>query len=34
MMGDSVTESLILDLLEWLEKGERGYEEVMEPAAV
>jgi hypothetical protein len=29
-MGDSVTESLILDLLEWLEKRERSYEEVMD----
>ena len=29
-MSDSVTESLILDLLEWLAKGDRSYEEVME----
>ena len=29
-MGDSVTESLILDLLEWLAKRDRSYEEVME----
>ncbi len=29
-MGDSVTESLILDLLEWLAKSERSYEEVMD----
>jgi hypothetical protein len=29
-MGDSVTESLILDLLEWLVKRDRSYEEVME----
>jgi hypothetical protein len=27
---DSVTESLILDLLEWLEERERSYEEVMD----
>lgn len=30
MMGDSVTESLILDLLEWLVKRDRSYEEVMD----
>jgi hypothetical protein len=29
-MGDSVTESLILDLLEWLVKRDRSYEEVMD----
>lgn len=29
-MSDSVTESLILDLLEWLAKGDRSYEEVMD----
>jgi hypothetical protein len=29
-MGDSLTESLILDLLEWLAKSERSYEEVMD----
>ncbi|HKN60608.1 MAG TPA: hypothetical protein VJW93_05505 [Candidatus Acidoferrales bacterium] len=29
-MGDSVTESLILDLLEWLAKSDRSYEEVMD----
>lgn len=29
-MGDSVTESLILDLLEWLTKRDRSYEEVMD----
>ncbi|PYX56201.1 MAG: hypothetical protein DMG76_15530 [Acidobacteria bacterium] len=29
-MGDSVTESLILDLLEWLIKRDRSYEEVMD----
>jgi hypothetical protein len=29
-MGDSVTESLILDLLEWLARGDRSYEEVMD----
>ncbi len=29
-MGDPVTESLILDLLEWLEKHDRSYEEVMD----
>ena len=29
-MGDSVMESLILDLLEWLVKRERSYEEVMD----
>jgi hypothetical protein len=29
-MGDSVVESLILDLLEWLAKQDRSYEEVME----
>jgi hypothetical protein len=27
---DPVIEALILDLLEWLAKGERSYEEVME----
>jgi len=29
-MADSVVESLILDLLEWLVKPDRSYEEVME----
>jgi hypothetical protein len=29
-MGDSVTESLILDLLEWLAERDRSYEEVMD----
>ncbi len=29
-MGDAVVESLILDLLEWLAKRDRGYDEVME----
>jgi D-3-phosphoglycerate dehydrogenase len=29
-MVDTVVEALILDLLEWLAKGERSYEEVME----
>jgi D-3-phosphoglycerate dehydrogenase len=29
-MVDSVVESLILDLLEWLDKGQRSYEEVMD----
>jgi len=29
-MTDTVVESLILDLLEWLAKGDRSYEEVME----
>lgn len=29
-MADAVVEALILDLLEWLAKGERSYEEVME----
>jgi predicted transcriptional regulator len=29
-MADAVVESLILDLLEWLAKGERSYEEVMD----
>lgn len=29
-MLDSATESLILDLLEWLSKRERTYEEVMD----
>ena len=29
-MGDAVVEALILDLLEWLSKSERGYEEVMD----
>ncbi|MGA2591494.1 MAG: hypothetical protein ABSH32_16355 [Bryobacteraceae bacterium] len=28
-MADAVVEALILDLLEWLAKGERSYEEVM-----
>ncbi len=28
-MTDPVVESLILELLEWLSKGERSYEEVM-----
>jgi len=28
--GNSVTESLILDLLEWLVKRDRSYEEVMD----
>lgn len=28
-MADTVVESLILDLLEWLAKSERSYEEVM-----
>ncbi len=28
-MADPVVEALILDLLAWLEKGERSYEEVM-----
>ncbi|MGC9946494.1 MAG: hypothetical protein ABSF64_09025 [Bryobacteraceae bacterium] len=28
-MADPVVEALILDLLEWLAKGERSYEEVM-----
>jgi len=28
--GDSVVENLILDLLEWLAKRERSYEEVMD----
>jgi hypothetical protein len=28
--GDSVVESLILDLLEWLAKRERTYEEAMD----
>lgn len=28
-MSDQVVEALILDLLEWLEGGERTYEEVM-----
>jgi hypothetical protein len=30
IMGDSVVESLILDLLEWLVKRDRSYEEVMD----
>jgi hypothetical protein len=30
IMGDSITESLILDLLEWLAKSDRTYEEVMD----
>ena len=29
-MSEPVTESLILDLLEWLEKNDRSYEEVMD----
>lgn len=29
-MGDSAPESLILDLLEWLAKCDRSYEEVMD----
>jgi D-3-phosphoglycerate dehydrogenase len=29
-MGDSVTKSLILDLLEWLVRRDRSYEEVMD----
>jgi len=29
-MNDFVTETLILDLLEWLAKGDRSYEEVMD----
>jgi hypothetical protein len=29
-MGDSVVENLILDLLGWLARRDRGYEEVME----
>ena len=29
-MTDTVMEALILDLLEWLASGERGYEEVMD----
>jgi hypothetical protein len=29
-MNDSAPESLILDLLEWLEKRDRTYEEVMD----
>jgi hypothetical protein len=29
-MGDTVVEGLIIDLLLWLEKGERTYEEVMD----
>jgi len=29
-LGDSVTEDLILDLLEWLTKRDRSYEEVMD----
>ena len=29
-MVDTVVEALILDLLEWVSKGERSYEEVMD----
>jgi hypothetical protein len=29
-LGDSTTESLILDLLEWLTERERSYEEVLD----
>jgi hypothetical protein len=29
-MNDFVTETLILDLLEWLANGDRSYEEVMD----
>jgi D-3-phosphoglycerate dehydrogenase len=29
-MADSVVDALILDLLEWLARGERSYEEVMD----
>jgi hypothetical protein len=29
-MNDFATETLILDLLEWLAKGDRSYEEVMD----
>ena len=29
-MDDRVTESLILDLLDWVANGERSYEEVMD----
>jgi hypothetical protein len=29
-MDDFVTETLILDLLEWLAKGDRSYDEVMD----
>jgi hypothetical protein len=29
-MADAVTESLILDLLEWVANGERSYEDVMD----
>ena len=29
-MGDTVVEALIIDLLEWLAKRERSYDEVME----
>ncbi|HEV3197447.1 MAG TPA: hypothetical protein VGZ73_06055 [Bryobacteraceae bacterium] len=29
-MSDAVVEPLILDLLEWVAKGERSYEEVMD----
>lgn len=29
-MVDTVVEALILDLLEWLAKGDRSYEEVMD----
>jgi len=29
-MADAVVEGLILDLLEWLSKGQRSYEEVMD----
>ncbi len=33
-MDNSVTESLILDLLEWLAKRDRSYEEVMKAAHI
>ena len=29
-MADAVVEALIVDLLEWLARGERSYEEVMD----
>jgi D-3-phosphoglycerate dehydrogenase len=29
-MGDFVIETLIMDLLEWLARGDRSYEEVMD----
>jgi D-3-phosphoglycerate dehydrogenase len=29
-MADTVVEALILDLLEWLASGDRGYEEVID----